>query len=170
MATATQRVQNHGSGGELFGIMLVNLLLTVVTLGIYRFWAKTRVRSYLWSQTSIDDERLQYTGTGKELFVAYLKVVCLVFIGVVAVQVGRFLLGLLPASIGNPLSYLAGGAIFGLVIVGLSGIRYQVWRYLLSRTNYRGIRCGLAGSAWYYGLTLAGYILLNVATLGLALP
>ena len=40
-----------GQGKELFGIIFVNLLKTIFTLGIYRFWAKTRVRQYLWSNT-----------------------------------------------------------------------------------------------------------------------
>ena len=43
----------HGSGGSLFGIHVVNVLLTLVTLGVYYFWAKTRVRVYLMSQTEL---------------------------------------------------------------------------------------------------------------------
>ncbi len=41
------RLRHHGAAGELFKIYVVNILLTLVTLGIYRFWAKTRVRRYV---------------------------------------------------------------------------------------------------------------------------
>ena len=39
----------HGSWQEFARIAFPNLLLTIVTLGIYRFWATTREREYLWS-------------------------------------------------------------------------------------------------------------------------
>src|SRR4030095_1405412 len=44
----------HGSGGTLFGIHVVNTLMILVTLGIYYFWAKTRVRQYLAGQTEVE--------------------------------------------------------------------------------------------------------------------
>ena len=59
-SSAAQRLNHHGNGGELFIIFLINILLKVVTLGIYHFWAKTRVRRYLWSQTSFEDERFEH--------------------------------------------------------------------------------------------------------------
>ena len=40
-----RRPSFHGSGGTLLGIHVVNVLLILVTLGVYYFWAKTRVRS-----------------------------------------------------------------------------------------------------------------------------
>jgi len=56
-----------GTWQESLPIALTNLLLTVVTLGIYRFWAKARERRYLWSRTEFIDDRLEWTGTGKEM-------------------------------------------------------------------------------------------------------
>ena len=53
-------------------IAFTNLLLTIVTLGIYTFWARTRTRRYLWSQTRFIDDRLEWTGTGLELFIGYM--------------------------------------------------------------------------------------------------
>ena len=57
----------HGRGGTLFGIHVVNTLLTLVTLGVYYFWAKTRLRQYLFSQSEIEGDRFAYHGTGREL-------------------------------------------------------------------------------------------------------
>src|SRR3970040_1427298 len=63
----------HGSGGSLFGIHIVNVLLTLITLGIYYFWGKVRVRSYLLSQSEFEGDRFSYHGTGKELLIGWLK-------------------------------------------------------------------------------------------------
>jgi uncharacterized membrane protein YjgN (DUF898 family) len=54
-------ISNHtinyvGSSGKLFPIVLINLFLTIITIGIYRFWAKTNIRKYFWSQTQFDGE------------------------------------------------------------------------------------------------------------------
>jgi uncharacterized membrane protein YjgN (DUF898 family) len=63
-----------GKLGELYGIFLSNLLWTLLTLTVFRFWAKTRMRRYLWSRTSLNGDRFEYTGTGGELFVGFMIV------------------------------------------------------------------------------------------------
>src|SRR5712691_10481567 len=68
-----RRPRFHGVGGTLFGIHIVNVLLTLVTLGVYYFWAKTRVRQYLFGQTEIAGDRFAYHGNGKELLLGTLK-------------------------------------------------------------------------------------------------
>src|SRR3954471_14113917 len=67
-------IEFTGSWREYLPIALTNLLLTIVTLGIYRFWAKARERRYLWSRTRFIDETLEWTGTGKEMFIGALIV------------------------------------------------------------------------------------------------
>ncbi|MCY4396908.1 MAG: DUF898 family protein, partial [Rhodospirillaceae bacterium] len=66
------RLTHDGRSGELFVIFLVNLALSILTLGIYRFWGRTRIRRYVWSQTSLLGEPLEYTGRGIELFLGFL--------------------------------------------------------------------------------------------------
>ena len=72
--------QFHGNWQDFAKIAFPNLLLTIVTLGFYRFWATKRERDYLWSQTEFIDERLEWTGTGMELFIGFLIVT--LFLGV----------------------------------------------------------------------------------------
>ncbi len=67
----------EGTWQEFAPIAFTNLLLTIVTLGIYRFWATTRERQYLWSRSRFVDETLEWNGTGKELFVGFLLVLVL---------------------------------------------------------------------------------------------
>ena len=57
----------------------MNALLTLITLGIYRFWAKTNIRRFFWRNVSLLDDPLEYTGTGGELFVGFLIVIAVLF-------------------------------------------------------------------------------------------
>ena len=53
-------IEFSGAAGEYFRIWIVNLALTVVTLGIYSAWAKVRKRRYFYSHTRIDGEGFEY--------------------------------------------------------------------------------------------------------------
>src|SRR6185503_3238115 len=55
-------------------LAIVNFLLNLVTLTIYRFWAKTNVRRHIWSCVHINGQPLEYTGRGIELFLGFLIV------------------------------------------------------------------------------------------------
>ena len=69
-----------GSTGQIYKIWFKNLLFMIITFGIYRAWAKVRIRKYLWAHTSIDGDAFHYTGTGGELFRGYMKVALLYFV------------------------------------------------------------------------------------------
>src|SRR5687768_1018260 len=72
----------------LVSLSIVNFLLTIITLSIYRFWAKTNVRRHIWSCVHINGEPLEYTGTGKELFLGALVVFLLLILPLVILAVG----------------------------------------------------------------------------------
>ncbi|HEY0149442.1 MAG TPA: YjgN family protein [Allosphingosinicella sp.] len=137
-----------GSWREFLPIAATNLLLTVVTLGIYRFWAKARERRYLWSRTHFIDDHLEWTGTGKEMFIGFLIVMLVLlplFLGFqfgVQAMMMRGETG--PALLMMMLIY---GGIFYLVGVG----QFRALRYRLSRTWWHGIRGGSFQPGWGYG-------------------
>lgn len=157
----------HGRSGEIFGIFIVNLLLTVVTLGFYRFWGKTRMRRYLWSHLGIGGERLEYSGTGKELFIGFLFVVFAVLTPLFGgLEIWKtYLEFAAPDYVFLP-DTLQMIAIAYLIPVGI----FRARRYRLSRTRWRGIRGGQSGSAWAYGGMSLGFYVLTVLSLGLAWP
>jgi len=66
--------------GQIYKIWIVNVLLSIITLGIYRFWGKTRVRRYLTSSFSLHKDRFEYTGHGGELFWGFIKALFLILI------------------------------------------------------------------------------------------
>lgn len=160
-------IEWHGNGGELFKIFLVNLILTLLTLGIYRFWGKTQIRRYLWSHTSFEGERLEYTGTGKELFLGFLIVVFVILVPLFGGMAWlQFYLEANDPALLPQLGFLQSMIIFYLIPVAI----YRARRYRLSRTRWRGIRGAQTGSALAYGgMTLSCYFLAAL-TLGLTLP
>jgi uncharacterized membrane protein YjgN (DUF898 family) len=66
------RPRFHGAKRAMAPIVLKGLALSVVTLGVYRFWYQTDVRRFLWNNVEIDGDALEYTGRGLELFVGFL--------------------------------------------------------------------------------------------------
>ena len=153
----------HGTGGGLFKIMFINWILTIFTLGIYYFWGKTKVRRYLWEQSSFAGDRFYYHGTGGELFKgAVIFGLILTLFKASAYALGQ-VWGLevqLYAEIGT--SYL--------ILFLLPVIMVGAFRYRLSRTAWRGIRLSFRGkrksALWLY---IKGY-LLTILTLGLYWP
>ena len=63
-ASAPQRhpIEFTASGSEYFRIWIVNLLLIVVTLGIYLPWAKVRKLKYFYSNTWVGGDALDFHG------------------------------------------------------------------------------------------------------------
>lgn len=62
-----QSFQFTGKGEEYFRIWIVNLLLTIVTCGIYSAWAKVRKNQYFYRHTSIDGSSFDYHGNPKAI-------------------------------------------------------------------------------------------------------
>ena len=51
-----------GKASEFFGIWIVNLFLTIITLGIYSAWAKVRKKRYFYGHTWVADANFEYHG------------------------------------------------------------------------------------------------------------
>jgi uncharacterized membrane protein YjgN (DUF898 family) len=153
----------HGTGGGLFAVILVNMLLTVASFGIYAPWAKTERRKFLWQNIEIAGHRLRYHGTGRELFFGYLKVALgyAVFIG--GSLVAKQLFG--PQA--------AGFVQLALVLLIIPIIPFAIWgsrRYLLSRTTWRGVPFRLTDGAGTFAKTFFLGTLLTLVTLGFYSP
>lgn len=148
------------------GLLIVNALLTLITLGMYRFWAKTNIRRFFWRNVSFLDDPLEYTGTGGELFVGFLIVIAVLFpLGLIYGAINT----LVPPH--HPEMHMALEATYYIVLFALLQIGfYRMWRYRMSRTRWRGVRFGLDGSTWAYLKLAAGWTVLTVLTLGAAYP
>ncbi|HEX4836207.1 MAG TPA: YjgN family protein [bacterium] len=154
----------HGDGGTLFGLYVVNLFLTVITLGVYYFWARTRIRTYLLSQTAFEGDRLAWHGTGKELLVGFMKIAVLFVVLYAATTAFRF--GWHHPAREFVLSL--GGYIIGLILVPIATVGAR--RYRLSRVSWRGIRFSFRGRAREFIRVFIPGALLTVITSGFYYP
>jgi len=165
-APPTTPFAHYGRAGEAVSLGLVNMLLNLATLFVWRFWGKTRIRRFLWSHTTIWGDPLEYTGRGGELFVGFLVVLVLVFLPLSA---GYGLAAVLNEQ-GNPLGAALVSALYLVVMFLVGAGLWRARRYQLSRTRWRGIRAGQGGSAWKYGLTWLGVAVLAGLTAGWSIP
>ncbi|WP_423141488.1 YjgN family protein [Parablastomonas sp. CN1-191] len=156
-----------GTWREYAPIAFTNLLLTIVTLGIYRFWAKARTRTYLWSHTRFIDDPLEWAGTGLELFKGAATVIAVLI-------VPYFLIGMLNQYLILH-KQLAAVAAVSLAMFGglyyLIGIaRFRALRYRLARTYWRGIRGGSDDEGFDYGWQYLWRQAVGTFALGLLIP
>jgi uncharacterized membrane protein YjgN (DUF898 family) len=157
-----------GRALQLLPIVFVNLVLTLLTVGMYRFWAKTRIRKYFLSRIAFLGDPLEYTGTGAELFKGFMIVL-------VIMVPFLFVTGLVQQFVAAPGASAVNAAVYQaaylLAIYFLYSVAvYRAQRYRLSRTIWRGIRAGQEGSALLYALFALGLGLLTLVTAGLAYP
>lgn len=152
------RAGYHGTGGGLFFVVMKNLLLTVLTLGVYLPWARTERRKYLWQNISFDGHRLRYHGTGRELLIGYVKVIAAYAVFLVLPAIisrSDAVLGAIAQAVGVIL-------VLPLIPIAIYGAR----RYLLGRTSLRGVRFGLEpGAGGFFKVAALGYAL-TLMTMG----
>jgi uncharacterized membrane protein YjgN (DUF898 family) len=152
-----------GDGAGLARLVARGSLLTILTLGIYRFWYKTDLRRWYWRRTSLAGSALEYRGTARELLIGFLFA-----LAVLAPLYAAAALGVLFAGpiVGAGLQFCSALVFAVLVQYG----SYRSRRYRLTRTTWRGLRFDQTGSAWAFaGLSFA-WLLPLILSLGLAFP
>ena len=156
----------HGRGFELFKIFISNLFLSVLTLGIYRAWAKAKVLRYMYSSTRLMGKQFQFHGLGKEIFIGYIKaifVIGAIYSFITYLETIPALQSIQGQLIKNLILYTL---LFPLIILGILGSK----RYRLSRTSWRGIHFGLDGTyKELFKLILKG-VFFTIVTLGFYYP
>ncbi|MEZ6024140.1 MAG: DUF898 family protein [Hyphomonadaceae bacterium] len=151
-AEARQPFVHSGKFFDVLGLALKNAFFTIITLTLYRFWARTAMRRRVWSRVWFLGDPLEYTGTAWELFRGFLIALPCFFLPAI------FILYIAPYVM-DPTT--AGWLLFGFYVLFvplIAAARYWMRRYQLSRTRWRGIRMGLTGSAfafaganWFWG-------------------
>jgi uncharacterized membrane protein YjgN (DUF898 family) len=148
------RINFSGRGSEFFGIWIVNVLLSILTLGIYSAWAKVRTLQYFYGHTQIDGHAFRYLATPMQILKGRLM------------AVGLFLVISLLTNLFPLVAIIA--AIAFLFI--MPWLLIMSVRFNLRMTSYRNVRFGFQGG---YGDAMINFMLLpflSIFTLYLALP
>lgn len=144
----------NGKAGEYFRVWIVNILLSIITLGIYSAWAKVRNKQYFYGNTVLDGSPFEYTASP----IAILKGRIIVVSALVAVSI---------LSQFYPLANLIFFALFFLLTPWLV-MRSMMFnaRY----TSYRNLNFSFQRNLVDAVKIFIGLTLLVILTLGLAYP
>jgi uncharacterized membrane protein YjgN (DUF898 family) len=143
-----------GRGGEYFRIWIVNLCLSLLTLGIYSAWAKVRRMQYFYRHTSVAGANFDYHGDP----VAILK-------GRI-IAVGLFAL----YSVAGQFSIIAGLVAFALILAVMPWLLVRSFRFRLHNTSYRGLRFSFHGKNGEGNVNILLLPLVSYMSLGLLWP
>jgi len=143
-----------GNGTEYFKIWIVNILLSIVTLGIYSAWAKVRNKQYFYGNTYIADHTFEYTAEPIKI----LKGRAIAFILYVAVAFSHYI---------SPFASLIATGVF---LLFLPFIIVNSLRFNARHSSYRNIPFRFTGTMWG---AFKVFILLPIGgifTMGLLMP
>lgn len=119
-----------GSGHEYFGIWIVNLLLSIVTLGIYSAWAKVRRLKYFYRSTAVAGASFDYHGEPLAILKGRIIGLVLLVLYNVSFQI-------------NP---IVGLVCFVLLAAVLPWLLLRSLRFKLYNSSYRALRFRFRGS------------------------
>ena len=124
------KIQFTGSGSEYFRIWIVNLLLSIVTLSLYRPWAKVRRLRYFYANTLVDGHALDFHGNPKKMLRGYL------------------LVGLMLVAYSAAGRFSATAALVALVILAVlwPALLRASMQFRLANTSWRGLRFRFNGT------------------------
>ena len=120
-----------GTGGEYFRVWIVNVLLSIVTLGIYTPWARRRTAQYFYSHTHVAGSPLEFVAEQRRMVFGFLAFA------------GLYLAYQLAAETGQQLAA-------GILLFGFAALTPFLWasamRFRLAATRWRGIRMAFTAS------------------------
>ena len=148
------RPQFTASGGEYFRIWIVNLLFSILSLGIYSAWAKVRKRRYFYGHTQVDGATFDYFASPKTV----LK--------------GRILAAIVVAAyvVASELYPDARYGFWATAVILLPWMGVKAYQFNARNSGWRGLRFDFVAGTAKAAKTYAGMLALCVVTLGLAFP
>ncbi len=146
-------VQFSGMGGEFFRIWIVNLVLTIITFGIYTPWAKVRSRAYFYSHTTVAGEPFEYLADPMIILRGYL------LIG------GGFLIYSVSQAIP-----LINGVIALIFYAAFPFLVFKSFRFYAHNSSFKNIRFRFLGSLKEAYITYLALPLALLPSLGLIYP
>ena len=120
-----------GSGGEYFRVWIVNVLLSIVTLGIYTPWARRRTAQYVYGHTLVAGSPLEFTAQQRKMVMGFVLLMLITIAYQLAVNTGQ------DTAVGL---FLLSGALLAPYIWA------SAMRFRLGATRWRGLRLQFTAS------------------------
>jgi len=151
------QLEFFGEGSKYFGIVALNLILTLLTLGLYYPWAKAAFRRYIWNETEFNDSRFVFHGTGREMFKGFL----IAYGIIIGFYISIFMMAFYTYG------FILIGIFYILLILLIPFAIYGAWKYRVSRTSWRGIFFYFDGNFSEFLKLFLKELLLTIITLGI---
>ncbi|PWJ42620.1 YjgN family protein [Sediminitomix flava] len=160
MENTDQKFRFVGKKGEFFGIEILNIVFTFITLGLYYPWAKANRLKYIYGNTEFAGSSFAFLGTGKEMFKGFIKAVL-----IIGALYAVYIAGIFSQE---PSLILAGALIMLLGVIFLVPVAiHGGLKYRLSRTTWRTVHMGYRGKLSDLMKIYVKGILLSIVTLGI---
>jgi uncharacterized membrane protein YjgN (DUF898 family) len=143
-----------GKGFEYFKIWIVNILLSIVTLGIYSAWAKVRNHQYFYGNTHFNNSTFEYTATPIQVLKG--RIIAFVLLVIFAVA-GRI----------SPILSLVLTLLF---LIALPWIAIMSLKFNARNTRYRNLAFRFHGDVWGAAKAFIFWPLLGVFSLFALMP
>jgi uncharacterized membrane protein YjgN (DUF898 family) len=144
----------RGDGAEYFRIWIVNLLLTIVTLGIYSAWAKVRRMRYFYGNTILDGHGFEYHAKPIQILKGRIIIVVAYFVFLLIIKAVPLL-----ALLALPLA-----------IVGVPWIIVKARTFQMRVTSYRNLRFNFHGDYGGAMSAFIGWYFVTAISLGIVFP
>lgn len=150
----SQPVQFSGNAKEYFGIWIINLLLTIVTFGVYSAWAKVRTRKYFYGNVTVAGSRFDYHADPKRILI------------------GRAIMSVMGALylFSGQISPFAPLVVLGVFSLVIPWIMVRAMIFNMTNTSLRNVRFGFKKDYKESYKTYIKAILISVFTFGLGAP
>jgi len=144
----------EGTASEYFGIWIVNIILSIITIGIYSAWAKVKRETYFKSNTYIGRYDFGYHATGFQI----LKGRLIAFLVLIVINIIATFFPLI-----GPVIFIAFIFLIPLII-------NNSMRFTARMTSYRNVRFNWSGTYWqsFWFFMIAPII--SIVSLGILMP
>ena len=135
-ALAPDRIDAHplvftGRGAEYFRVWIVNVLLSIITLGFYTPWARRRTAKYFYGHSLVANSPLEFTAQQRKMVMGFVVLVLITLAYNLAANTGQ------DAAVSV---FLLAGAVLAPFLWG------SAMRFRLGATRWRGLRLQFTAS------------------------
>jgi len=152
--TQAYQLEFRGNTSEYFRIWIVNLALTILTLGVYSAWAKVRKQRYFHGNTYLAGSPFGYHAEPIQILKGRIIAAC---------AVGAYFLAIRT-------SLKATAIVIAVIFIAGPWLLVKSRRFTARVTSWRGLRFGFKPDYGGAYRILLGWLVLSVLTLGLLLP
>lgn len=119
-----------GSGDEYFKIWIVNILLSIVTLGIYSAWATVRTKRYFYGNTVLDENNFEYHAKPMQILIGRIIAMGLLIAYVILSEIQPFI----------------GMGLIVIVTLSMPWLIMRSLKFNARMSSYRNVRFSFTGS------------------------